>query len=414
MSRTKIALISGAAVGLSAFAASAQTPNADAERAFSAELVADAESRSSLLVSGGSAGFTEGKGFGISSADGNNTLNVDAYIAFNYTINSGSETGTAPNDRENGLGFNQDNSRLTFHGNTINQDTHYKIQLKLEAGGNVVLEDVWVAYETESDITVAAGQFYVPLFHNEFFVAHDKQLSANRQIGTESFGAMRSQGIAAKYSADNFRVVGAITDGYQAQNSPAFTEGADFAITVRGDFFGAGSGDDFNHASSFRGSEQAWRLGGGFHYETGGETQGTTDQDITGFTVDGQFKGDGFQAGGGVAFLTIDPASGTEQEIFLAYAEGSYFLTNQLEGFGRYELIDVDNAALAEDSFSFLTFGANYFFVEGSYAARFIGEVTVALEQIPSAAGVASSKTGLIATGEDSQVVVKGQINISF
>lgn len=106
MSRTKIALISGAAIGLTAFSANAQNPNTDAERAYGAELLAEADARTSLLQVGGSAGYTEGDGFGINSGDGNWSLNIDAHTEFSYTINTGADSTTADGSTADlGTGF---------------------------------------------------------------------------------------------------------------------------------------------------------------------------------------------------------------------------------------------------------------------------------------------------------------------
>lgn len=414
MSRTKIALISGAAIGLTAFSANAQNPNTDAERAYGAELLAEADARTSLLQVGGSAGYTEGDGFGINSGDGNWSLNIDAHTEFSYTINTGADNTNASGDTADlGTGFGNWGF-IAFHGNAVNQDTSYRIQIEIREDGFLQLNDAWLAYEMENGVTVAAGQFFVPLFHQEYRVAEDKQLGTNSSIGTQALGAMRSQGVMARWSDEQFEVIGAFTDGYRGANTPTYTEASDYSVTLRANWFGAGSADDFKQASSFRGSENAWFVGGAFHYETGGENAGSVDNDLTAFGIDGQFREDGWQAGGGVYFISVEPSGGTDADLFVVNVEGSVFVDDSWEVFGRYDLIDLDNSALAEDSFSFFTIGANHFFVPNSYAARFIGEIIFATTEIPAAAGIASSNNGLLASTEDSQVVIKGQLNWSF
>ena len=128
---------------------------------------------------------------------------------------------------------------------------------------------------------------------------------------------------------------------------------------------------------------------------------------LTAFAIDGQFKGDGWNAGAGVGFISLDEA---DQDLFLLYAQGGYFFTPQIEGFARYDFLDLDDDSLAEDALSYFTIGANYFFVEGSYAARFIGEIVFALEE----QAVSIPEVGVLATGEDNQIAIKGQLNLSF
>jgi len=67
--------------GTAASIASAQS-SLDIERAYAAELSADAAERSSLLQGSG-----EGSGFSLTSGDGASTLNINAFFQFRYVAN---------------------------------------------------------------------------------------------------------------------------------------------------------------------------------------------------------------------------------------------------------------------------------------------------------------------------------------
>lgn len=429
MSRTKsVVLISGATVGLAAMTASAQ--NLDPERAYGAELMADAEARSSLLQAGG-AGYSEDRGFFI--GDSNYSLNATGYFAFRYVANIGSEAGTAPNDRDGANGFQNVQSQLAFDGNIINPDTSYRISFDLsdQNEGIATLEDAFIAYEMENGIKLTAGQFWVPFAHQEYRVAENKQLGASRSIATENFGfagIKRTQGVHASQQGEDLEWIVALTDGANAANT-GFAGGgeADFSITARANWKFSGDWSDFSHASSFRGAEDAAFIGAAFHFQTGGETIGTADQDLTGFAFDGQYKSDGWQATGQFMFLNVDPINPggtpeTESDFISIVANGSYFVTDNWEVFGEYSFLDLDNNALSEDALNFLTFGATYWFIPESYAARATVDVVIALDQTgftaPATANAitadATRATGVVNSTEDSQVALRGQIEFSY
>ena len=90
---TTVALIAGAALGMNA---SAQT-NLDNDRAYAAELLADAGARSSLLQSG-TAGH-DGKFF-MASGDGNYRLNVSGATQFRYVMNFLDDDSSSSSDDE--------------------------------------------------------------------------------------------------------------------------------------------------------------------------------------------------------------------------------------------------------------------------------------------------------------------------
>ncbi|MEM9064576.1 MAG: porin [Planctomycetota bacterium] len=418
MSRNKsIALIAGATVGLTAMSASAES--LDAQRAYNAELMADAETRSSLLQAGG-VGYSEDRGFFI--GDSNNSLNFQGFSSFRYVANVGSEqnfSGGADGDGVNG--FQNVQTQLTFSGNIINPDTHYRIQFDLTDGfeGFAQLEDAWIAYELENGITIAAGQFFVPVAHQEYRVAENRQLSGSRSVAIENFafsGIKRTQGVFAQQQGENIEWIVGITDGAAASNSSFDTSAAeaDFSITARLNYLFSGEWDDFSHASSFRGSEDAAYVGGAFHFQTGGETIATADQDITGFAVDGQYKSDGWQASAQFLFFNIDPATGSESDQIAVVANASYFVSDNWEVTGEFSHLNLDSDTLREDTMNFLTFGGTYYFVPESYAARGIIDVVIQLDETDGISADATRATGVVNSSESGSVAIRGTVEFNY
>ncbi|MEM9081968.1 MAG: hypothetical protein AAGB34_00110, partial [Planctomycetota bacterium] len=98
----------------------------DEVRAIVAEMMADAETRSSLLANGGGAGWDDG--FYIKSEDGNFKLKVGGWAQFRYVANfrDTALAGTSGDDTEHG--FNATRTRINFKGHVIDPSLFYKLE----------------------------------------------------------------------------------------------------------------------------------------------------------------------------------------------------------------------------------------------------------------------------------------------
>ncbi|MEM1330567.1 MAG: hypothetical protein AAGG07_08405 [Planctomycetota bacterium] len=425
-----LVLFSGAAIGLTAMTATAQ--NLDTERAYGSELVADAEGRTSLLQAGGTAGFGDG-GFFIGSGDGNNTLNIGVLQQFRYTYNGNSgvdavaETtppsgiGRAEGD-DSSVGFTNNITQFDFTGNIINPDLNYHIQFELQSG-SATLTDAYATYTLDNGVTIGWGQVRVPLMHEFYRVQDGGQLGASRGPSTSYLDVDRTQGVWAHYRQDQWEGFAVISDGANGDNTGVGMSPADFSITVRGNYLFSGDWDRFNDATSFRGSEDAFYVGGVFHYQTGGETEGTADTDVLVYGADAAYESDGWNASAAFYGFNVDPDEGDEQDLFAVYAQGGYFITDQWEGFGRWDYLGLDSDGLEEDSINFLTFGANYYFIPESHAAKFTADIVIALNEIAGVDGSTSfesgaaeqwSHVGLSESSDSGSFALRGQMQIEF
>ncbi|MEM9066840.1 MAG: porin [Planctomycetota bacterium] len=400
--------------GAIATTATTSAQDLDIDWAYQAELRADTEARSSLLAfpyyqrREGTHELSETP-FELNAND--DWINLDGHSAFRYNANIGSET----TDRDNATGFGLAQTQLTTTGTL--QDFAFRIQLDLsdDAQGDAVLEDAWIAYELANGIRIAAGQAFLPVTHAQYRVDENKQLGASRSVGAEQLGGGRTQGVFVSGQNGNFEWIGSINDGMMTPNTRFDSSAeADFAVTGRGNYYFEGGVNDFTQASSFRGASDASYVGGVFHYQTGGETIGTVDLDVTVFGVDGQYKSDGWQVGGWFTFANSEPEMGDDTTAISTGVSGSYFFDDNWEGFAGWECLNLDDDSLREDTFNFLNFGANYFFIPESYAIRGIIDVLIALEEVDGLSSSTTQATGILNTEESGTVALRLGVDFSF
>jgi phosphate-selective porin len=175
-----LSLLAGAAVSFGATGVALGETDApagassDEVRALVADMLADAETRSSLLQSGGTAGH-DGKFF-LASPDGAFRMNISGQMQIRYIANFRDEGTVGPADPgapydDFESGFQNRRMKLVFDGHVYN-DFFYKIQFEFgRTGGGAVLQDAFVGYEFENGLKLRAGQFKLPFLREELVQA---------------------------------------------------------------------------------------------------------------------------------------------------------------------------------------------------------------------------------------------------
>ncbi|MEZ6317417.1 MAG: hypothetical protein R3B49_01495 [Phycisphaerales bacterium] len=437
MSRTKKILVStGAALGLSSVAL-AQSANLDIDRAYAAELRADASRHSSLLQSGGS-GYDGA--FHIGDASGNNRLNIGVLHQFrwigNFTDND--DSSVVGEDFTNG--FEGQRTQIAFTGNIINPQITYDVTLEMGLADRDedlgVLRNAFIQYNFEGEGSgwyARWGQFKVPLLNEENI--HDgKQLAVERGPVNEFFTPSWSEGVMLGYLSDQFGVHFALTDGvrtplteWPSTAGTAFAGAdADIALSFRGDVKFMGSWEQFDDFTSFRGSDRAFKVGGGIHWQTGGDTGGPTavsmntfDADYWMWTIDCQYEADGYNVAAGYVGSTMDVTGSIDTTNHGIYVQGGLFLADQWELFGRWDwlMLDSDFTATGDEDYHYITLGTNYYFVPESHALKFTGDVIWALDE-SAAGGFTDTVTNLgdtgLLLGTDGEVSLRLQLQVLF
>lgn len=387
MSHAKLlCLFAGAAFTSQALAVDAVTK--DEIRAVVAEMLSDAETRTSLLQGGGNAGWMQNGGFTIGSADGKNTMHISGYSKFRYTINfrdnggilainaanPGTGGGGGPNTSFNS-GFSIRDMALRFNGNVINKDFEYNIRLRAQSsapfgGGDnpVTVDDIYFIYKgLGGGWQIKGGQFKVA-FMRESLMSDTLIQGAERSVVDASFTGGRVQGIEFGYTADEWKFAFGIDDGLNSAgtnwasnsgNVPGLV-GAGLALTtpVSGQAafgFGGrvdwtmGNAEQLADATSKPSDKQAFGVGAAFHYEMSrrGVAQVVASQDTTNisFTVDAAYEDAGWSimaAAVGSANTVKFPVTGTSAGDVAGTSlgfmlQGGYRWNNEQEVFVRYD-----------------------------------------------------------------------------
>lgn len=426
------AISSGAASIARAEASTPAGPSTDEIRALVADMLADAETRSSLLQSGATAGH-DGKFF-LASPDGAFRLNIGGQLQFRYIANFRDEGGgdgeTENDDFESG--FQNRRIKLRFDG-TIYDDFFFKVQSAFgRDGGNNRLEDAYFGYEFENGLKVQAGQFKLP-FAREELVSSKYQLASERSFVGDLFTGNRSQGVMFSYEQERWRAAFAFSDGFNALNTD-FNDNfnrdfnrsgeADFGVTGRVEFLGSGNWKQFEDFTSPRGSEKfAWMVGGAVHFQDGASDRrpGAIDGgSLLTWTADVSLEGNGWNLYGAVygrhpdRQFTESGAPSSDEFGFIAH--GGYYVTDKIEPFARYEILIPDSGS----GFNVLTAGVNYY-IHG-HAAKFTLDVVVFLDAPDDAEfdGIrgfdSQTGSGFLGSGnvEQDEVVARAQFQLLF
>jgi hypothetical protein len=437
MSQTRsLVLLAGAALSLGANAALAQQASTDEVRAVVAEMMRDAETRTSLLSSGD--GGHDNGGFFL-AGDGFR-LNVGGMVQFRYLVNFRDEDETS-DQNEFESGFQTRRTKLNFAGN-INKDWSFRVEGNWDSNeeNSFTLEDAWAAYTFANGVKAQWGQFKLPLLREEL-VADSKQLAVERSITNDTFSQGWSQGIQFSYAAEAWRLAGAFSDGLKSQNTDfnaresinggggpqTFTIGgeAEYAFTGRFEYMFGGNWGMFDDFTAAKGQDFGGLIGVAAHYQQSDNTAQFTDNDRNTFegTVDVSFEGDSWNIYG--AFIgrwtDVNPAGPAEAEDALDFGfvvHGGYRFAENTELFARWDgVILDDDRNLEEDSFNFLTFGVNQYYA--GHAAKATVDLMYALEATSDFAdatgvGQASTGQGILGQTDDGEFVIRLQFQLLF
>ncbi|MBL4592141.1 MAG: hypothetical protein JKY96_09305, partial [Phycisphaerales bacterium] len=380
-----------AAILLATTAGLATAGSLDADRAYASELKADAATRSSLNV--GNA----------------NNIEVEVDLTFTYSYND--RSGASLGDDGTTVGFALGEAQVRISGDvTENMSATVSFDFGPEdgvgfrsflgsRGGSAILEDAFVDWEVNDSFSLRIGQF-IPNFSSEANTSERNTLSLYRSVSHEFLNTPSwTQGVEAHFGGDNWAGTIGFTDGFGAGNtgiadlassSSSAAAEADYAFHARFDYYSDSDQARFNDQTSWKGSSNAWRVGGGIAFATVGDTNpafgGASGVDGLFWNIDAAFEGDGWTVRAAVFGTSIDPDGGTSFDDMGFEIGGSVFMSDQWELFARYDMMILDDngagliGAGVDDSFSFVGIGANYYFVPESHAAKFTVDATFTLD----------------------------------
>jgi hypothetical protein len=428
---------------------------ADEVRALVQDVLADADTRSSLLSQGMTAGYDDGAV--IASADGNWLLRTNIHMQQRYVLNFGNDvdadiaggaTFTGSTD-DNRWGFENTRTKFILSGNVVSpewfyyvdinvgsavQNTSYTLGVDSDGDGvddtfldvdGVEREGVgsaYVGYDYGNGWKVMMGTVKAPLLREEL-VDSRYQLAMDRSLVNYFFTGGYTDAIVLDYMGDQFHVTGAYSDGANQGQTTWDTADTDFAFSVRGEWLAMGTWDQFTDMTSPPGEEQGLMVGAAIHYQSAEDDDPSiADIDYTILTGDVSWELGGGNLFAAVIYNSLDTPSGfDDSDQFGFVLQGGYYLNDTWELYGRYEFADLDSNAL--DDISIISIGVNKYFA-GQHA-KWTTEFGWAIDPILGndvAAGSLDGAPGAFPLAgwqidpedEDGQITIKTQIQIVF
>ncbi len=413
---------------------------ADEIKSLVEDVLADADTRSSLLAQGMTAGYDNGAV--IASADGNWSLRTNILMQTRFMIRSQDEAAVPPTFDNTVWGFEVTRAKFMLTGNVVSPEWFYK--LEIETSGNASasasgpagtrvdartgLEDAYIGYDYGNGWKVLAGNMKVPLLYEDLMQTQYQQ-AVERSVLTYMYTGGRSTGLAVDYMGDQFHVMGmwnnGISDGLYGggvaggvgttNNTPALVSDTSVSFTVRGEWLAMGTWDQFKDYTSPQGDETGVMVGAAIHYQTAesdGLPVGLTDVELFTLAIDATAE-----LGGGnvyVAFVYSDvsglgapgpPFGGSPWGFQVG---GGWYFAEDWELFGRYEYSDTDN--LATDDLSIITGGVTKYFA--GHNAKWTTDIGFGLDAVEF--GVPVTGFNSEAPGDDGQFVLRTQLQIVF
>lgn len=356
------------------------------------DVLADADTRASLMGNGLMAGWSDG--FFLASADGRFRLNIGALMQVRFLANilNGDEGETVNNSDKTRYGFENSTTRFNLGGHVFS-DTHFFMEMgfgRLDPYGfsqdpqqfGTRLYEGWIKQRLTENIAVKAGIFKLP-FTREFLVYEGLQLAVDRSLIDYRFGLGRSQGVQMDMALGAVRTQVAFTNGSTALFSirnneqvppyAAYRPDTEWSVTGRLEWLLAGEWEQFRQFTSPTHEEFGLMLG----VAGSGQSQERDDAStnpknmLYGLTADVSAD-----FGGASLFASMiwqrqeNPGGDIDSLDYWGFvAQGSMYVDPKWEIYARYEmggpfnqvLDDPDGSGIDTQGVSILTVGFNWY-----------------------------------------------------
>jgi len=379
------------------------------------DVLADADTRASLLQSGAVAGYD--KNFFLASADGNYLLRIGGQLQFRAVYNNQDES---PTD-DNRFGFENRRSKLFFWGNIVDPSWEYQLEIEANSsGGGVVLgEFAYIQKNLGNGWKLRAGQFKPPFLREEY-VSSKRLFAVERSLVNSQFTSGVSQGIQASYEAEKWRAFGTFNDGNGQRSTAWSAEDTEFALTGRAEFLAMGDWKQFDDYNGFRSDKTGLLLGAGVAYQKSEFGTGSNlpapdfnnaEVKNLGVTLDASFEMSGFSIAGAFIYRNLDAdATGLDLDQYAFIVKGGYFFTDDIEAFAQYEWGDLDISGI--DDLSIITVGISKYW--DKHNLKWQSDIGFGLNSVASNWAVDSAGWRADSTDNDGQIVIRSQIQLLF
>ena len=386
----------------------------DQVRSLIHDVIADADTRSSLQGTGANAGYN--KGAFIQSSDGNWKLKINGQLQSRWLYND-------PNGLDSQHGFEQRRTKIKFSGHIGDPSWVYKIALTWSRVGGSNTEDAWAGKKFDDGSWFKFGQFKQN-FLRENIISSSKKLTVESSMLNNAFKYGWSQGIEYGWKNEDIKIIVQYTDGPGQSNTAALSAPTN-AWVARTEFrFGEAGWKDFDYLTSKSGAKSGWLIGVAYeNYDNDGGTfeyGNANANESNGWTVDVSYRSDGWNVFGYMVETTgKNTANADEVDSSGWLLQGGFLANDNVELFAQYQEGEVSGSNMDMDA---IRIGFNYWPTAGSNNIKWSTDVAWAGKTItnggagtPSADWISSGNGWRADTGsEKDQMLLRTQLQILF
>jgi hypothetical protein len=396
---------------------------ADEIRALVADVLADADTRASLLQDGMTAGWDER--FFLSSPDGRFRLELDGLLQIRWLWNYHDQAQNAADPVQIKHGWENTRTRLTFRGHVFSPDITYMVRGDFaRTAGTDILLDAWIRYHLNDQWSLRVGQFRLP-FNREELVLPQYQQAIERSLVNESLNIGRSQGIELLWSERSHQFTFAASDGGEdnfggfglvggtVRNTPWSVSTSAWAFTGRYENLIAGRWDQFRQFTSPPGENFALMWGVAAHVQQGEwGTPGPRDEEYWfAATADVSAEFGGANLFSSLLYHYIDDPEFDIFNVLGFTIQGGTYFTEKLEGYARLEYGWVSSNFDFPDLWV-ITLGGNYYF--DGQDLKLSADIGFGISQVTAAWDSDIAGWRADSPGAEPQVVFRTQLQLMF
>lgn len=398
----------------------------DEVRAVVAEMLADAETRSSLLADAGGGAGHDGQKFFIS--DGGFKLTIGAILQTRYILNFREQT---PGTDDFDSGFQRRRLKL-YVGADLPGGWRADVIARFIASGDAEIETTAVTKKFEDGFQVKFGQFREQFLREEVIV-DARQGLVERSVPTFVFGQGYPQGVEFSHTGERLRLFGSVNDGLRSENTDfdtrentgrfVVTGEAEYGVSGRADLLLGASGawKRFEELNPQRGGELGAQLGAGVHWQQSANTDALTDTDRDSlvYTADALVEGDSWNVFGAfVGRWTQLRGAGDDRDLhdFGATVQAGWRAGENWDLIARWEAVYADaGRGQSGTDWNFVTFGGNYYFA--GHATKLSADVVWSINDtsgLRTLGVLPNVSLGLLGSAEENEVVARVQLQLVF
>jgi hypothetical protein len=329
---------------------------AEEVKALIGEVLADADTRASLMADGMTAGHN-GTNFFVASADGGFMLTITGQIQFQYILDFNQEDADGEDE-----GFRTRRTKLGFGGHvTAGRKWDYEVVISLDRDdSNAFFEDIKFGTQLSEEMRVDGGKFKLPFLREEL-TSSKRLLAVDRSVVGEFFTLNRAEQVQLSFKSDMIKAAVSVSDGANSETSDIGGDGVEFSVTGRVDIKIQGDWKQAADFTAWSGEPMAIFLGAALHQQFGDGNNAALDENYFSWTIDGSVEMNGLGIFAAVTGGHIDSESASlDRDMMGIVLQASYNFNDTIEPFVRLEYLDSDGAG--DDTAVFLTVGGNYYF----------------------------------------------------